>query len=135
LVYPAKEGVKVMLEPPQNEKLPKPELLPMSEPMAESRNPKRKRRKRPITFVMYVTFWTLILVGFAGFFVSQAREYNLLRAERTQLQYYIDREVARIESLELQKTFFDSDLYVERLARDTLGMVRPDEIVFTNVAD
>ena len=128
-----------MNETPQDEKITKPRMEPGAEPTtdsaAESRKPhKRKKRKRPFTFIMYVMFWVLILVAFAGFFISQAREYNELRAERTRLQYYIDQERARIESLEIQITFFDSDLYVERLARD-LRMVRPDELVFRNVAD
>lgn len=79
-------------------------------------------------------FWFLTIGMLAAFIVSQAGMYNELRAELNQVQAAIAREAAEVEQLYLQITFFDSDAYIEQLARERLGMVRPNEIVFRNIA-
>jgi cell division protein DivIC len=94
-----------------------------------------KRRQHPIVHILYFVFWGTMLVMFALLFISQMDSYNELRAELTRVESIISRERAENERLHLQHTFFDSDVYVESLARDRLGMVKENEIVFRNIAD
>ena len=83
---------------------------------------------------MYAAFWLLILGMFSGLIVNQASRYNQIRDQLNHVEAEIAREVAIYEHLRLQIDFFDSDAYIERLAREQLGMVRPNEIVFRNRA-
>ena len=102
----------------------------------EDRKPrKRRKRRRPLGTLLYMIFWGLILSMFSGLVVSQAGRYNELRAELYRLEESIAREIALTQELELQIMFFDSDAYIERRAREWLGMVRPNELVFRNNAE
>ena len=94
----------------------------------------KKRRKRRIG-IAYIIFWVLVLFMLAGFIISQAGTYNELRLEliHRQMEEAFEREV--LHNLEIQLRFFDSDVYIEQLARERLGMIRPNEIVFRNVAE
>jgi cell division protein FtsB len=79
-------------------------------------------------------FWIAILAMFAGLFVSQAGNYNELNAHLTSIEADVERARAEVHNLQLQEAMFDSDLYIERLARNR-GMVHHGEIVFRNTAD
>jgi cell division protein FtsB len=93
-----------------------------------------KKREKPLVLVLYISFWVVIVVMFVGFFISQAGEYNELNAELTRLNLDVERARNQVENLQTQYAMFDSDLYIERLARNR-GMVRPGEMVFRNIAD
>jgi cell division protein FtsB len=103
----------------------------------EDRQPRKriKKRERPLVITLYVMFWAAVLIMFAGLFVSQMESYNELQAELTRVNSNIALERAEYERLQHQLHLFDSDAYMEQLARDRLGMVRPNEIVFRNIAD
>lgn len=94
-----------------------------------------KKRERPMVLALYVIFWATALIMFGGLFVSQMDSYNNLQAELTRVNTEIERAQAERDMLEFQLSFFDSDAYMEQLARNMLGMVRPNEIVFRNIAD
>ena len=86
------------------------------------------------TFV-FLLVCVLILGGFFAFISMQAASYNSLRAEYNRLQAEIDREHVINENLRYQMAHFDSDAYIEELARERLGWVRPNEIVFRQMVD
>ena len=96
--------------------------------------PKRKRR-RPLYNFFFMTFWAIITVMFTVLIVTQATRYNELRAELHRLEAEIAAERAMEADLEMRLLFLDSDAIIERLARERLGMVRQNEIVFVNIAD
>lgn len=93
-----------------------------------------QKKENPIVMGLYITFWVSILVMFFLLFLNQMESYNTLRADLTRLEAEVAQAQAEAYSLELQLTLFDSDVYLEYLARRR-GMVRPNEIVFRNVAD
>ncbi|MCL2225698.1 MAG: septum formation initiator family protein [Defluviitaleaceae bacterium] len=97
-------------------------------------NPEKRKKENPIVITLYIIFWSAILVMFGGLFVSHMDEYNALQAERTRVYSAIAEAQATAEQLEIQLTFFDSDAYMEYLARRR-GMVRPNEIIFRNIVD
>jgi len=71
---------------------------------------------------------------FTVLFVSQTGTYNDLQAQLTRLRASIEAEQLEIQRREIQLSLFDSDQYVEQLARNR-GMVHPNELVFRNIAD
>jgi len=105
-----------------------------SNPNARERPPK-PRVKNKFTLTLYVIFWALILIMFSGMIVTQAGIYNGLRADLDRISGDVVREQSIASDLEHQLMFFDSDAYIEALARERLGMIRPNEIVFRNMAE
>jgi len=93
-----------------------------------------KKRTRPIVLALFVAFWVVIFVMFTILLVRQMGTYNDLQAELTRIRAGIIAEQYEIERREIQLSLFDSDLYVEKLARNR-GMVHPNELVFRNIAD
>ena len=102
--------------------------------MGNGEKPKRKR-KRPVYNFFFGSFWALIVIMFVALILNQAGRYNELRAELSRLNAEIAHEQAVIEDLEMRLLFFDTDAHIERLAREVLGMVRQNEIVFVNIAN
>ena len=96
--------------------------------------PKKKKRVRPKIAVLYLAFW-MVLLGLAFVLVvNQAGRYNTLRAELDAIEAAEARLIAENENLQNQVTFFDRDAYIENRAREWLGMMRPNEIIFRNTA-
>ncbi len=62
-------------------------------------------------------------------FLSQQHEFKRLEAERRQLQRERDQLFEKYESLRGLNEIVDSRDYIERIARDYLGMVRPGDIL------
>ena len=102
------------------------------------RQPQKKRIQLPenmFVLGLYFAFWAAIIFMFAWHFFSQMGEYNELRSEFLRTNTKISAAQAERERLEFELTFFDSDAYLEQLARERLGMARPNEIVFRNIAE
>jgi cell division protein FtsB len=98
----------------------------------------RKRIQKPenrIVLGMYIVFWAAVLIMFAWHFVSQMENYNELQSELSRINANVSAAAAKQEQLEFELSFFDSDAYLEQLARERLGMARPNEIVFRNTAN
>ena len=113
------------------------ETLERNPEKASAKPPEKRRgkkRKRRFKTLMFFLFWLFIIASFGVLTVSQANNYNNLRADLLDIETRILAEQAVIEDLDLQIMFFDSDAHVEQLARERLGMVRTDEIVFRNIA-
>ena len=107
----------------------------MNDEKERTAKPEMKKKSSSRVRPLFAIFWVMILVMLSGFVVSQAGRYNELRARLAQVQAYIDEEKAEMEEMNFQLQFFDSDAYIEHLARERLGMIHPDQIVFRNIAD
>jgi len=96
---------------------------------------KHKKTKpiNPLKRMSYLILWIAIVVMFVGLLISQVSRYNELSATLSHVQWQLEREVERQEELYLQLTFFDNDLYIQQLARELLGWIFPDEIIFINI--
>ena len=102
--------------------------------MIPDEKPKRKR-SRPLFNFFFMTFWGTIVVMFTVLIITQATRYNELRAELDRINADIAAERAVEADLEMRLLFLDTDAIIERIARERLGMVRQNEIVFVNIAD
>ena len=93
--------------------------------------PKRGR----LSNFFFIMLCALILITFALLLRSQTQAYNSLRAENNRLQAELDREKVIYADLRYQMAHFDSDAYIEQLARERLGWVRPGEMVFRKITE
>jgi len=102
----------------------------------EKAKPKRMRMKKPKSKMRWVflLFWFAVAGLSFVLVVRLAGQYNELRANYWHVRAQVDAEEARNHELRLRMEFDDGDAYIERLARERLGMVRPNEIVFRNIA-
>jgi cell division protein FtsB len=92
-------------------------------------------KKKKAKTLMFMAFCLCITAVFAGAIISQASGYNHYRRELNQAMADLETEKQIHYDLLEQMAFYESDAYIERLAREQLGYVRPDEIVFVNIAD
>ncbi|MCL2287062.1 MAG: septum formation initiator family protein [Firmicutes bacterium] len=99
----------------------------------DEKKPKARKPRSKVTF-FFLVFWAAIIGLSFTLIVGQVRQYNELRARAEELNANIEQLTAKNEELEHQIDFFDSDAYIERQARERLRMVRPDEIIFRNIA-
>ena len=93
------------------------------------------KRFKKITKYLYIPFWLLIAAMFCGLLIIQFSRYEDYRYELNRLTAELYREKQIYIDLQHQQVFYQSDAYIERLAREMLGYVRQDEIIFQNIAD
>ncbi len=80
-----------------------------------------------------VVLFMLVFLPAVGFHVwNQSRVLKELKAEEATLQAQLSEEQARSIELEKQQEYYTSDSYIEKVAREQLGLVKPDEVVFKN---
>jgi len=108
--------------------------------LATAETNQRKPMKTPIirrkfALFMYIMVWVLTLATFSGLVIIRASQYNELRASLDVINTDIAREQSIYYDLNRQMFFFDSDAYIEQLARERLGMILPNEILFRNIAE
>ena len=94
---------------------------------------KIKRRWSKVTIV-FMLFWAIVIVASFTYFIGLAGEYNELRTNYWHVQSEIEAEETRQRELLIRQEFDDGDAFLEQLARERLGLVRPNEIVFRNIA-
>ena len=94
-----------------------------------------KRNKRKAKMYLYIPFWILILGMFLGLFAMQLSRYYDYRHELDRLSAELAAEQQTASDLRYQEAFIGSPAYIEQLAREMLGFVRQDEIVFRNIAE
>lgn len=85
--------------------------------------PSRKR-----TRVRWVAIGLLICLGYTAYiFVDQERQLNGLRREADDLRAKEATLKAENEQLSQEQQQLQSDTYIEKLAREELGLVKPGE--------
>lgn len=94
-----------------------------------------KRKRKKSRMYLYIPFWILITGSFAGLIAMQAARYGDYRRELDRLNAEFSHLQQVSEDIRLQQAFIGSDAYIERLAREWLGYVRQDEIIFQNIAE
>ncbi len=94
--------------------------------------PKKKRR---LSTWLYVSVWLFTLVMFSAVLIMQMSSYNNYRGELSAVEADLAAEQQTHQALLDQMAFNESDAYIEQQARDQLGLVRPDEIMFINGAE
>ena len=89
----------------------------------------KKNIKAPhnmVTFVFMIIFALAILVSIS----RNITVYKELKAEEAALLESIDAENQRTQELYKEQEYYTSDEYIEGIARNQLGLIKPNEIVF-----
>ncbi len=94
----------------------------------------RKKNKsnsiyRLLGVVIAITFSVMLIKG-----IMQQPRITENEAIIAELQEKIEYEKVRIAEVEDLKTKVDTDEYIEKVAREKLGMIKRDEIVFIDIS-
>jgi cell division protein FtsB len=96
----------------------------------------RKQHYRPLNgsriLIRIIIGMLLVLVLASAFAIYFEQEKQMARIgqRKNELSATLQEAAADLADLRELQQIVDSDAYIERIARDQLGMVRPDEIVF-----
>lgn len=96
----------------------------------KQRNRKTKRRYNANAGILLVTLIVICFAVVMGFRVrtlqADSKRYQVQEAT---LQKNLDEEVNRGEELEESKAYVQTRDYIERMAREKLGLINPDETI------
>ena len=88
-----------------------------------------KRKTSKLGLFVIIGFF----VYFAYVFIDQQKVLYAKEIEMNSIQMKIEEEMKLNEELKKQKEMLGSDEYVEKIAREKLGMVKPGEKIFIDV--
>lgn len=96
----------------------------------EKRKRIRKSRKASSLFVrlFLLVFVCAVFVGIG----KQAVRYQEVQEEMAVVTAEIEAEQEKQLNFETRKEYYTSDSYIEQVAREQLGMVKPNEIIYIN---
>ncbi len=77
----------------------------------------------------------IVIIIFAFKLVSNIRKVNKMESELNNLQQQVQEELERNKELKKEIERVKSDDYIEKVARDELGLVKPGEILFIPVEE
>ena len=103
--------------------------------MAQRQGRRKKaayRKKVQNRFSMFLVMRALLMILVAVYVSSNRLQSRLddLQAQSAALQVQIDAEKVRAEEIELLRKRSQTKEYYEEIAKEKLGLVNPDEIVF-----
>lgn len=91
----------------------------------------KKKRKMKVNFGI---FFSLILIVYLFYaIVSQQSVLNKNSKEISDLSDQLTQTQSSLDKAEDSEEIYSSDEFVEKVARDRLGLVRPDETVFVDI--
>lgn len=64
--------------------------------------------------------------------VSQAKAFDQIKQERLSIASQIKEEQQKQIEYEKRKEYYNSDSYIEQIAREQLGMIKPNEVLYIN---
>jgi cell division protein DivIC len=96
--------------------------------------PQPPTKKSKLKIIFYASLWLLIAGILSGTIIIQASGYNQYRRELNQALADLEREKQVYNDLLEQRVYYESDAYIEQMAREQLGYVKSDEVVFINIA-
>ena len=98
-----------------------------------SKNKKNKKEKSLLNMLVFC-FMVIFMVVICTNIYSQTKLIYNLKQEETTLTSQIDDEKKKNLQLNVNQDYYTSDAYIEKVAREQLGLVKPGEIEFINKA-
>lgn len=82
---------------------------------------------------LFIRAFLVVFVGAVGVGMYwQMQEYRALQKEAAELEQQIAQEQEKALDFEAQKEYYNSDSYIEQIAREQLGLVKSNEILYIN---
>ena len=99
--------------------------------MAKKKHKKKKSFTRTIVFA-FMVFFVMVM---AASVYNQNQTLNALKKEETVILQQIEKEKEKQLELQSRQNYYESDEYIEKVAREQLGLVKSGELVFINNAE
>ena len=82
---------------------------------------------------LFMRFFLVIFVGVITVCTGiQMQKYEDLQKEAAELNRQIAAEEQRLKDFEEKKAYYNSDGYIEQIAREKLGLVKSNEVLIIN---
>lgn len=92
---------------------------------------RRKNGKKSRIDRLVVLLFLVVFLGASSCCVlKQIGEYQSLKKEETRLAEEIKTAKKETLTYESNKNYYNSDAYIEQVAREKLGLIKPTEILF-----
>ena len=88
------------------------------------------KRKKP-SFGIFILLAIFLYLSYVA--VGQQKMLNSKNLEMSKIENKINEETKTNEELKKEKEVINSDEYIEKVAREKLGMVKKDEKVFVDL--
>ena len=98
--------------------------------MPDRKKVKKEKTKRSGTTRFVAVILLALSVCVVVNVAIQLNTYVLLRGQVEDLEKQIEEEKQKKEEYSNQMEYYSTDEYIEKIAREQLGLVMPDEIVF-----
>lgn len=89
-------------------------------------------KPRSMTYLLVFLFMSLFFALVSINFVMQVNQYNNLKRDQNRLLQQIEEQQQEKIKLSSWKDYYQSDAYLEKVAREQLGLVKSNEILFVN---
>ena len=93
---------------------------------------KRNRRPRKLSSVLLRGFLFVFVMMITVGIGKQAIRYQEVQEELAVVTAEIEAEQEKQLDFDSRKEYYNSDTYIEQVAREQLGMVKPNEIIYIN---
>lgn len=92
------------------------------------RSKRRLQHRISVISISCVVLFLTVILGVAS--ISMQEKNRDYKAQEAELQEQIDAEIAREEEIAELEEYVGSDEYVEDVAKEKLGLINPNEIIF-----
>ena len=96
---------------------------------------KQKKSKKSLTSFVMKTFMILFFTVITINLFIQLNNLNQLKAQAANVVNEIEQKKEENIKLKDDKEYYNSDSYIEKIAREQLGLIKSDEMVFRNRND
>ena len=94
---------------------------------------KKRVKKSRKASTLFVRVFLLVFVGAVSLGIGkQAVRYQEVKEELAVVTAEIEAEKEKQLTFETRKEYYTSDTYIEQVAREQLGMVKSNEIIYIN---
>lgn len=92
----------------------------------------KTKKEKSFTSIMVFCFMLIFITAVCANLVAQGRNLRALKEEKNVLAQKLDDANNENIQLKSQQEYYTSDVYIEKIAREQLGLIMPDEMVFKN---
>ena len=93
---------------------------------------KKEKKEKSFAFKVVCIFMVIFTVAVCAVCYNQNQTLEDLKQEAVALESQIEEQKKEKLSLESKQTYYESDEYIEKVAREQLGLVKSGELVFVN---
>lgn len=77
-------------------------------------------------------FLTVFICSVGVGVVNRVKAYEEIKQERLEISAQIEEEKQKQQEYEKDKEYYNSDSYIEKIAREQLGMIKSNEVLYVN---